>query len=123
MIFVSSPYSNPDPFLQRNNFLLVEEFVAKQIKEHNLIVFSPIVYAHEMAIRHRLGTDAFFWQTFNTEMLRWSECLFSLQLPGWKESKGVALEFKLAKILNIPIVEFDANGNNLTELRAKFQVS
>lgn len=123
MIYTASPYSHPDPLVRKTRFLLAERFVIHQLETQNLIIFSPIVYGHRLATEFGVDTSAQFWHVFNTNMLRRAECMFLLKLDGWEESKGVQLEIKMANILLVPIVEFDANFNNLTELAAKFMVS
>ncbi len=122
MIYVASPYSHPDPLIRRTRFLLAQDFIAHCMETMNVIPFSPIVYGHEFAIKYSAPTDAQYWLIFNNNMMRRSECIFMLKIDGWKESQGMELELKIAKLLQIPIVEFDANFNNLTELNAKFMV-
>lgn len=123
MIYVASPYSHPDPLTRKTRFLLAQDFVIHCMETMNVIPFSPIVYGHELAIKYDIPTDAQYWLVFNTNMMRRSECMFMLKIDGWNTSKGMELELKIAKLLQIPIVEFDANFNNLTELNAKFMVS
>lgn len=123
MIYIASPYSHLDPLIRRTRFLLAQDFVAHCMETMNVIPFSPIVYGHDLAVKYGTPTDAQYWLNFNTNMMRRSECMFMLKIDGWNTSKGMGLELKIAKLLQIPIVEFDANFNNLTELNAKFMVS
>lgn len=117
MIYLASPYSHPDPLIQRTRFLIAEQFVAHTLKKENLLIFSPIVYCHKLAVDNGLPTDANFYLHFNMNVLRRSEAMYLLKLKGWEESKGVTLEINLAKMLLIPVVEFDHDFNNLTEQR------
>lgn len=120
MIFISSPYSHPDPTIRKTRYRLACDFVVHLMNSENLIAFSPIVYGHELSSIYSVPTDAQFWLAFNTNMLRRCEAMFELQLTGWEDSKGMHLERNIARMLGIPHVEYDSNFNNLTELRAKF---
>jgi hypothetical protein len=115
VIYLASPYSHPDPLIMRTRFLIAEQFVVHILKKDNLIIFSPIVYCHKLAVDNALPTDANFYMVFNMNMLRRSEAMFRLELKGWEESKGVEVESNIAKMLSIPIVRFDADFVNLTE--------
>ena len=110
MIYLASPYSSPIKDLEHQRFQRAEAFVAHCFR-NGVWVFSPIVYAHMMAKKHSLPTDAAPWIAFNTQMLRIAEAVFVLHLPRWEESKGVALELKMASMLQIPIAHWDADFN------------
>jgi len=109
MIYLASPYSHDDQLIQKTRFLITEQFVNHIIKTQNLIIFSPILYMHEFAAKFFLPTDAEFYRTFNLNVLRRSESMFLLKLKGWEESKGVRLELNVAKILDIPVIPFNAD--------------
>jgi hypothetical protein len=91
MIYVASPYSadkklevNTRKALEAKRFQDVLKFVYALTKQ-GYVAFSPIVYYHPLA-------------------------LFVLHLPNWDQSKGVQLEMKVAKTLNIPTLHFDKDG-------------
>ena len=96
MIYIASPYSHPDPTVMQRRFEEVERFTAWCLKR-DLIAISPIVYGHEMAKKHELPTDAAWWARFNHRLFNQCTLMYLLQLPGWRESKGVALELEWAK--------------------------
>ena len=110
MIYVASPYSSPIVGGQQVRFEKVRRFTI-HLFNSGLVPFSPIVYAHEMAKAGGIKTDAATWLKFNSNMLRISEVLFVYCLPGWKESKGVAVEIKQAKALQMDIAYFDETFN------------
>lgn len=114
MIYIASPYSSPIVGGQQIRFEKVRRFTIFLFNQ-GLVPFSPIVYAHEMAAAGGINGDAATWLRFNTNMLRHSEAMFVYCLPGWKESKGVTLEIKQAKALQMSIEFFDENFNMLTE--------
>ena len=76
-------------------------------------LFSPIAYAHPYVIPFGLGTDAEYWHAFNMPFLRKADAVIVLQLAGWQESKGMAVELSLARQLCLPIVHYDADFNPL----------
>lgn len=109
MIYLASPYSNPDPLIVRNRFLLVEQATAELIKQ-KLFVWSPIVHCHELATKFGLPTDAAFWAEYNFDFIRRSDAVFVLKIPGWDESKGVKMEISLANAAFIPLQFVNENG-------------
>ena len=102
MIYVASPYSDPDPDVQLKRYFDTMHVVA-QLMYQKLPVFSPIVHCHELALRYELPGDAAYWQDYNTAFLRKSIAMYVVCLPGWEVSKGIAQEATLAGQLNIPI--------------------
>ena len=106
MIYLASPYSSPIPEAQHHRFVSARNFVAHCFNE-GVAVFSPVVYAHEMAGAVGLPTDANSWYNFNIAMQRQAEATFVLLLPGWKESKGVTAEIRIANLLRMPVAYFD----------------
>lgn len=102
MIYIASPYSHPDPAVREQRYEDVREYCALRITD-GICVFSPIVYAHEMAKAHTMPTDAKTWERFNTTILRRCSQMIVLELSGWEESKGVRQEIIFANQLLIPV--------------------
>jgi hypothetical protein len=116
MIYVASPYSadkklevNTRKALEAKRFQDVLKFVYALTKQ-GYVAFSPIVYYHPLALIGNLPGDAEYWWQINSNYLRFAEALFVLHLPNWDQSKGVQLEMKVAKTLNIPTLHFDKDG-------------
>jgi len=122
MIFVSSPYSHESARVMEKRFLLTEAFVVHCVKNLGLITFSPIVYMHKMAEINKLPTDAAFYHNFNMDMLRKCETMFELHIDGWKSSKGMEAERRVARILNIPTMLFDEKFDQIIDVQAEPQV-
>lgn len=101
MIYIASPYSSPIQGAHQLRFEKVRAFTVHCLRE-GLVAFSPIVYAHEMAEMSGLPTTAQYWAHFNNQILRHAEALFIYMLPGWKDSKGVQMEIKIATACFIP---------------------
>lgn len=110
MIYIASPYSSPIVGAQQLRFEKVRRFSIFLFNQ-GLVPFSPIVYSHEMAAAGGLRTDAASWLKFNSNMLRISEVVFVYCLPGWKDSKGVTMEIKQARALQMEVAFFDEEFN------------
>jgi hypothetical protein len=100
--YLASPYSDPDPEVMEKRFLAAEQVTAELLLKAR-IVYSPIVHCHALARKHRMPTDAKFWQNYNFAMLGCASQLLVITLPGWSESRGVTGEMKHAREKNIPI--------------------
>jgi hypothetical protein len=107
LIYIASPYSHTDKSIEHQRFEMVRKFTAVMLQQRYL-VFSPIVYAHEMARVFNLPTDAAYWDAFNMSILRRSDALYLCCLDGWEESKGVQREISTARALYIPVIEYTA---------------
>lgn len=94
MIYLASPYSHPDPLIMKTRFLLAEEVTACYTRR-GVHVYSPIVHYHEMAAKYKFPSDFEFWRKLNFDMLRRADELWVLEIPGWKESKGVTAEIAM----------------------------
>lgn len=114
MIYVASPYTHHDRRIQEHRFLMAE-FITSQMLAQRTIAFSPIVYAHRMAEKYDLPTDAEFWKFFNNSIMRRSESIVVLKLYGWEASHGVAHEISLAQELDIPILYYAVKNETLPE--------
>lgn len=104
--YIASPYSHPDAAVRHDRYLMVLRYCANALKDHHW-VYSPIVHCHEMALLHKLPTDARFWERYNFAMLDACKALEILMLPGWVESKGVRGEMLYAQAYGIPIHHID----------------
>lgn len=93
MIYLASPYSDPDPRVVKQRFTQVERCTAN-LMQQGVAVFSPIVHCHALARRYDLPTDAAYWTAYNTDFMIAAEAIFVLCIPGWKASIGVSQEIE-----------------------------
>jgi len=119
MIYVASPYSDPDEDLQRQRYLAVRKVMGK-LMHKQLPVFSPILHCHNIAILFDLPSDAKYWQDYNTAFLRKADAMYIVCLEGWRSSKGVQQETDLAQLLNIPIEYVNSEGQLYKKVVVKF---
>lgn len=109
MIYLASPYTNPDPLVRKTRFLLAEQATARLLRDGH-VVFSPIVHTHELATKYELPTDFDFWQRYCVTMLTKASIFGILDIPGWTESKGVQAELAVAKQMFLPVIKISADG-------------
>lgn len=114
MIYVASPYSSPILQVPEQRFRATAQFVLHLLQEGAGPVFSPIVYFHPLATQAALPTDAGYWHNTNMQFLRRAEVVFLLRLTGWEQSKGVAIELNVAKMLGIPVRHFSPDFRELS---------
>lgn len=103
MMYLASPYSDPDPVIRKTRFLIAAERTAEKLTA-GLIVYSPIVHCHFLVENFNLPPDFDFWKKYNFGILRRASSVCVLQIKGWEESKGVRAEMQLAADLDIPLV-------------------
>lgn len=109
MIYLASPYSDPDPLIMRTRFLLAEQCTAALLSQRQS-VYSPIVHCHEIAQRYALPTDFAFWKSYNFDMLRRADSFGVLRIRGWNTSVGLTAELELASTIGLPIYHFNEDG-------------
>jgi hypothetical protein len=102
IIYIASPYSNPDSKIMDNNFKLVSSF-ASELCSKGYIAFSPITYGHVLVDYTEMPTDWEFWENFCLSFLKLSSELWVYEIEGWDRSRGVAREIKYAIENNIKI--------------------
>lgn len=103
LIYLASPYTSTKLDIEELRFMDACLAVAKLINE-GYIVFSPIIHFHPVAKIGSLNGDFETWKRINYRFLSLCDELWVLTLEGWKESKGIELEIKWAKHLQLPIV-------------------
>ena len=112
MIYLASPYSDPDPAVRQARFEAVCREAARLI-EQGIVVFSPIAHSHPICIHGGLDPDDLgLWMGFDGWFLRAAGEVCVLMLAGWLESKGVAAEVRMAKALRKPVTYVNPQGDD-----------
>ncbi len=101
MIYLASPYSNPDPAIREQRFRAACRAAAALLRVGHA-VFSPIAYSHAL-VEHGLPGGWSFWEHHDRELLARCDEVIVLQLDGWIESVGVQAEIALARGLGKPL--------------------
>ena len=100
--YVAAPYSHDDPAVRELRFRKINAYCAAQMAA-GVILYSPISHCHPIAFEHALPTDWAFWERFDRAMIGCCQRLTVLTLDGWRESRGVQAEIKIALDMNIPV--------------------
>ena len=100
MIYLASPYSDPDPAVKAQRFDVACEAAAALMRQGHM-VFSPIAHTHPIA-RFDLPGGWHFWAAYDRAFIQWCDELWVLTLPGWDASVGVTAEIEFADMLGKP---------------------
>ena len=103
MIYLASPYSDPDPFIREQRYLSAAKVLVERYLSQMIWAYSPIVHCHELAKIWTLPREFQFWKDYNQHMLILSTELHVLRLAGWQESAGIAHEIDVADKAEIPV--------------------
>lgn len=88
MIYLASPYSDPNPAVEQARFEAVCG-AAATLMGKGYRIFSPIAHTHPIAMAGELPRGWDWWKRYDEEMLAAFDELWVLMLPGWDKSKGV----------------------------------
>lgn len=94
IIYLASPYSHPDRWVQFKRYEAVCQVAMKMFRE-GLFVYSPICHTVSIA-EYGLPEGYKVWREFDHEMIRRCDKVVVLMMMGWKESVGVQDEIKFA---------------------------
>lgn len=106
MIYLASPYSDPNPEVKEQRFNDVCR-AAAELMRRGILIFSPIAHTHPIA-NFGLPSGWEFWRQFDYHHIETSEQVWVLTLPGWADSVGVSAEVEIAKELGKPVRLVDA---------------
>lgn len=95
MIYLASPYSDPDPAIRQQRYEAVCKAAGELIRRGH-VVYSPIAHSHHLSEVCNLPENWEFWRRQDTAMLKLADELWVLDLPGWRESVGVRAEMNVA---------------------------
>ncbi|HUT91921.1 MAG TPA: DUF1937 family protein [Thermoguttaceae bacterium] len=110
MIYLSSPYTHPDPAICEQRFRAVCQVAAEMLRAGKL-VFSPIAHSHP--IEHGGAPSTWeFWKALDLEMVTKSDEVVVLKLPGWDRSQGVQAEVAWARALGKPVTYVEAGDGD-----------
>ena len=103
MIYVSSPFSHPDPEIRKYRYLMVCRYVANLL-ENGYRAYSPIAHSEGLCQAcPQLKRTFSFWKDLDLDMLRRSDSIHVLKLDGYRQSVGVQSEIAEARSCDIPV--------------------
>ena len=99
--YLASPYSHPHSGVRRARARAAEA-AATELTGRHIAVFSPVVYTG--AIQEQNGfSPPEGWYRFDLHFLAVAGGLTVLEIPGWKQSRGILIEMGFARGLELPI--------------------
>lgn len=103
MIYLATPYSHPDKFIEIDRFEKVTKVAAKLLQEGHHII-SPITHGVPLCmVNTNLPSHFQFWEDYCIDLLSRCEEMRILQLSGWERSRGVKAEIEFCNKHSIPI--------------------
>lgn len=102
LVYLASPYSDPDPLVQAERHEAVC-YAAAALMRQRIMVFSPIAHTHPIACCGGLPTGWEWWKKYDRLYLDACSRMIVLQLLGWEESKGVQDEIRIMQAMGKPI--------------------
>lgn len=102
LVYLAIPYSDPDPRVRQERFEKANK-AAGCLMRNGLKVFSPISHTHPIACACDLPLGWEYWESFDRLFLSISCRFYVLKLDGWKKSKGIKAETKIAEELELKI--------------------
>ncbi len=114
LIYLASPYtySGPNPIVNKKKeyyrYKAIQAITAKLMNK-GFVVFSPIVYGHNLAQDCKLPTDWNYWRTILETMIPRYDELWVVKMDDWYKSKGVEAEIHIAENNRIPVVYIEMN--------------
>lgn len=101
LVYLATPYSHPDEHVRIQRYDAARWY-AYQCHAAGELILSPIVHSHPLTA-FGAGGDFRTWQRLDTALLRGCQSMRILELPGWRDSKGIDAERKFAQELFMPI--------------------
>lgn len=93
-VYLGAPYSHANPLWMQLRFELIN-LAAMQLILDGFVVFSPISHSHPIASTHsdkNAVQNYDLWLGQDTHFMEWADVLVVLELPGWRDSKGLKYE-------------------------------
>ncbi len=103
LIYLASPYSHPDPQVRQYRYEQVLE-ATRLLMLQGRHIWSPIVYTHQLA-EAGMPMEWEFWAPFDRAMLSRCQELWVLALAGWRQSRGIQEEVRMARELGLRVYE------------------
>jgi len=101
MVYLASPYSDPDPAVRERRFQQACAASANLMRR-GILLFSPIAHTHPIAL-YGLPKGWEFWEQYDREFLAACERMIVLTLPGWRHSVGVKAEILTMQAMGKPV--------------------
>jgi len=105
-VYLTAPYGHRSPTVRNLRYLAVLQETARLTNE-GLVVYAPIIHAHELYNRHRITAGDDVTLKRRRAFLLHARELRVLKLPGWAFAPAVQAEAELAEAHHIPVLYID----------------
>ena len=102
LIYLAHPYTHENQWVREARFQSANRAAAKLMGEGKY-VFSPISHTHPIVRAGAMMHDWQYWEGYDRAMLKLCTKMIVVMHPGWKESKGVSEEIRIAREMGIPV--------------------
>lgn len=104
MLYLAAPYTHESEKVVWDRVSSINTVFGKFIAA-GIHAYSPITKSHHIQVLHGddLGLNWGQWMKLDLRILKECHALVVLQLEGWRESKGVAIEIETAKELGMAV--------------------
>jgi len=102
----SAPEGDPDPLHTVEQNILAASRIALEAARAGWMPVCP--HKNSAGFQHCPDIPAVFWYDGDLELMK--RCDAVLMLPGWRESKGAAVERAVAVAHGIPVSEYEQGG-------------
>lgn len=102
LIYLAAPYSHEREEVMEERMKLINKEFALLIAKGYMVV-SPLTQGHVAKGLVDCPGDWAFWRNLSIRLLRCCDVMFVIKLDGWRKSKGVKEEERIAGELNIPV--------------------
>ncbi len=101
MIYLASPYTDPNPAVREFRAREACRITAALIRAGR-VIYSPIVSSHPL-VEYGMPTDWEFWKRFDRDIIRRCDSMIVLMLDGWDKSVGVNAEIEIAEACGLAV--------------------
>lgn len=112
MLYLSSPYSSPDPSVRAARVAFAREAMATLIAAGHVTV-CPVAMNHEaMELLQAAGSPGgAYWRELEVRLAGICDEIVVLRAPGWRDSRGLAREIALFEELGKPVRFIDQGSD------------
>jgi len=125
MIFLSSPYSHPNPLTRAERSRKAGKAML-MLAQEGILAVSPVFLGHSLEEKFHTVLPYEYWIDLDLHLMSRCNSVYVLTLPGWRESKGVRQECELAVKLSLPITGYaaapDAEEVSGNDIRREFDL-
>ena len=116
LAYLATPYSKYPDGLERA-FVMASKLAGLLIHA-GVKIYSPIAHCHPVAIHGGLNPlDHDLWMRLDKAMMEACGALIVAHMPGWRESKGIAIEIDFFEGACRPIFDLDPLNMKMTKRR------